>query len=76
MDKRYYRKLERFKEPIITAYVEHDMSMQEIAELYDTTPGTVYRLLKKYKVKTRRRGKRYYEVRIVAEERIKTLADI
>ncbi len=75
MDKRYQRKLERFKDPIITSYVEHNMTMQEIAELYDATPGTVYRLLKKYKVKTRRRGKRYYEVRIVAEERLKALVD-
>ena len=33
-------------------------------------------LLKKYKVKTRRRGKRFYEDRVIAEERIKTLADI
>lgn len=76
MDKRYHRKLERFKDPIITAYTEHNLSMQEIADLYDTTPGTVYRLLKKYKVKTRRRGKRFYEDRVVAEERIKTIVNL
>jgi len=70
MDKRYYRHLEKFKDPIITAYTEHNMTMQEIADQYDSSASTVYRLLKKYKVKTRRCGQRFYEDRIVAEERL------
>ena len=71
MDKRYYRKLERVREPLISAYTEHNVSMQELADMYDSSPATVYRLLKKYKVKTRRRGQRFYEDRVIAEEKIK-----
>jgi len=76
MDQRYYRKLERVKDPIITAYSEHNMTMQELADMYDTTPGTVYRLLKKYKIKTRRRGQRFYEDRVIAEEKIKNVNNV
>ena len=63
MDKRYYRYLERFKDPIITAY-ENNMTMQEIADQYKSSPATVYRLLKKYRVKTRRRGQRNANVKV------------
>jgi len=68
MDRRYYRKLDKYKDQIIVAYRDNNMTMQEIASVYNATPATVYLLLKKYKVKTRRRGKRFYEIRVVAEK--------
>jgi predicted DNA-binding protein YlxM (UPF0122 family) len=74
VDKRYYRKLNRVKDQVITAYSEHNLSMQEIAVLFDSSPPTVYRLLKKYKVKRRRRGQRVHEVRVVAEKMIKDVS--
>jgi len=40
------------------AYVEKDMTMQEIADLFGKTPMTIYAWLKKHGIETRPRGRR------------------
>lgn len=75
MDRRYIRKLDHAVQEIIEAY-NNFLTLAEIAEIYNVTPPTISRILKRYKVKRRRQGPLTYiqmQMAKKAKEKIITL---
>lgn len=52
------KKLVRYEQTIIEAYVQHDRTYQELAAFYNVAVGTIRNILRRNNVQPRRAGRR------------------